>query len=336
MAKFAYKAIDQEGSESFGIVEAESETDAVTEIGRMGLFLTEVRAAHKGDEFRLKWREQKELRRAEEEKRLERVRSRHPRQRLVVRYANGQTDYGTCYTLNPKESSFHLDRVDVHGASTGETVQIRFSELKAVFIVKSFDGKSTKVDYRPAFIEKGEEVAVEFKDGEVIRGFTPRNYDPDQPRFYLIPHDERGNNICILVERAAITAIYTVEEYKAKREQEKQARKQAPDGTTLTQEESLGDFYFEMKNYSAALDSYETAAKKYPLSGRLRRKILASKFNTGVQHIKRREYQTALTIMEEVLKADPGNSHVKKKVYQLRRIIEREKQGKSGGEPVQA
>lgn len=330
MSRFAYKAVDSEGRESFGIVEADTEADALSEIGRRGLFVEDVHPAHAADEWRLTWREQKEQRLAAEKKRQEQARARHPRQRLVVRYADGRTEYGVCFALNPKETSFHLDRVDEKGASTGKTVQVRFADLKAVFQVKSFDGKFDRSEHHTPPLETGDELVVEFRDGEVIRGHTQRNYDPDSPRFFLVPRDHKTNNLSVLVERKAVAHVYTPEEHKLRKDRARAERREHPRGIDLSQEETTGDFYFETRNYDAALEQYEVAIRKYPHVGRLRRKILASQYNIGVQFIKKHEYDTALVFMDKVLEADPGNSHAGKKAHQLRRIIERKKQGQDG------
>jgi len=326
--KFAYKGMDQEGKESYGVVEAETEADALNKIGRTGLLVTEVRAANVTDEWRLKWKEQRDQFRRSEQAKQERRKAAHPRQRLVVRYLDGRRLYGVCFALNPKENSFHLDTVGEDGRTTGETVQVRFAELKAVFLVKSFDGNFDKSMRYPQVGEMGQELVAEFRDGEVIRGHTLRHYDPDDPRFHLIPRDPNTNNISVLVERTALTGAYTPEEYKEKleRDREEQRREGA---TSLTQEETMGDFYFETRNYEAALESYNEAVRGQPQSTRLRRKILAAKYNIGVQYIKRREYQQALQVMEEVQKVDPANEHAKKKILQLRKVVEREREGKN-------
>ena len=63
-------------------------------------------------------------RQVEEERRQDQVRKRHARQRLVVRYKDGRVDYGMSYALNPKENSFHLERTDVNGVASGQTLQV--------------------------------------------------------------------------------------------------------------------------------------------------------------------------------------------------------------------
>ncbi len=327
MAKFAYKAIDAAGNEQFGILECASEAEAVDEIKKMGLYVTDVHPAGMFDEMRAKFFEEKEQRQREERLRQERLRAQHPRQRLVVRYANGTILKGVCFALNPKENSFHLDTVDEEGKTTGQTVQVRFADLKAVFNVRSFDGYFDRRLPAPIVGEKGQRLVVEFQDGEVIEGYTLRQYDPDAPRFYLIPEDEHSNNISILVERKAVAGVYTPEEYKRKKDEKSAARHEAGKAD-LTQEETLGDFYFDTKNYPAALEQYQLALRKQPQSTRLRKKVLVSQYNVGVQYIKRREYAKALEVMESVLKVDPDNEHALKKKIQLQRVLERGRTGK--------
>lgn len=322
MPKFAYKAIDSSGVEQFGILEAASEADAVNEVGRRGLFPTEVRPANVTDDIRVRWQEQAQRQKELEVRRAEQQRKRQTRQRLVVRFKDGRTEYGVCFALNPRDSGFHLDKVDKSGITTGNTIQVRYADLKAVFYVKSFDGKYDKNQRYREWAPEGNELVVEFNDGEIIRGATMQRYDPDDPRFYLVPQDPTTNNISILIERSAVKRIMTPEEYEASRTQRHEERK-AGEKTELTQEETMGDFYFETRNYPAALEQYQIALKKNPQSGRLRKKMMASQFNIGVQFIKRRDYAQALECMQKVLHMDPMNEHARKKVHQLKKILER-------------
>ncbi|HOZ47597.1 MAG TPA: type II secretion system inner membrane protein GspF [Candidatus Hydrogenedentes bacterium] len=52
MAKFAYKAMDRNGKQTIGIIEAESQALAINDIRSLGLFPTQVREARKSDERR--------------------------------------------------------------------------------------------------------------------------------------------------------------------------------------------------------------------------------------------------------------------------------------------
>jgi hypothetical protein len=267
--------------------------------------------------------------RIKEDKRHDTVRRRRPRQRLVVRYADGRCIYGVSYALNPRDPGFHLDLVDATGAPLEKTELIQFQDLKAVFLVKSFDGRFDKKVRYKEWTPEGGEVVVKFRDGEVIRGFLLRRYNPNEPRFHLIPQDPETNNISVLVEVAATEGVYTPEEYEEVLAREREAHKEMSGPATLSQEEGLGDFYFETRNYDAAREQYRLASVKFPQLSRLRKKRLLTEYNVAIQHIKRHEYDKALACMEIIVKSDPHNERVLKKVAQLRHIIKR-KEGKTG------
>jgi hypothetical protein len=201
-------------------------------------------------------------------------------------------------------------------------VHVRFHELKAVFLVKSFDGNFDKNLRYKEWTPEGAEMVVRFKDGEVVRGFSLRRYDPNEPRFHLTPLTQTTNNVSIIVEHSAVDGVYTPEEFKQKEAEEK-AEEPEQVVTPVTQEETTGDFYYESRNYLAALEQYRVAANKYPSSRRLQKKMLVCLFNVGIHHIKRHEYDKALFHMESALRMDPRNDRIKKKVQQLQHILEK-------------
>jgi tetratricopeptide (TPR) repeat protein len=259
----------------------------------------------------------------EAEKKRDESRRRHPRQRMVVRYRDGKREYGVCYALNLKESGFHLDLVDTTGNSLGQTSNVQFRNLKAIFLVKSWDGKFDKTATYPEWVAEGQELVVKFKDGEMLRGFALRRHMEEEPRFYVIPAGAVSNNLAILIERDAAEFIYTAEEYGKLAAKERESIREEGAAPDLSQEETQGDFYFETKNYPAAMRNYQIASARFPQSRRLRKKILMAQYNVGVEFIKRHEYDKALTCLETILKTDPQNERVAKKVSQLRRIIEK-------------
>jgi hypothetical protein len=268
VAKFAYNAIDQQGKEQYGVVEGDTQADALAELSRMGLYPTDVRPANVTDDWRVGRRDAIHERQAREERQKLREKKRHQRQRLVVRYLDGRTVYGVSFALNPREPGFHLDETDPNGVTTGESIQVDFSDLKAVFYVKSFDGKYDKNETHREWAPEGTEVVVEFTDGEAIHGNTQHPYNPRDVRFYLIPLEDDTNNISILVEGSAVKGVYPPSEYKAKKAQERAERKQQ-EGADVTQEETMGDFYFETRNYKSAQEQYEKALEQFPQSRRL-------------------------------------------------------------------
>ncbi len=118
--------------------------------------------------------------------------------RVVARFNNGRVLKGTTQDLSPNRPSFHLVPLD-----RGEPVEIRCADLKAVFFVKTFEGNATRAKLRgflasPAETPQGKKIAVRFKDGELICGYTLA-YTPERSGFFLVPADSGSNNARIYV-----------------------------------------------------------------------------------------------------------------------------------------
>ena len=89
----------------------------------------------------------------------------------------------------------------LRGVVGGESpIRIRLADLKAVFFVREFDGNSAYRELsdviRPSLLES--QVRVRFRDGEVLRGTSPR-HDAASEGFFVIPMDPRSNNRRIFV-----------------------------------------------------------------------------------------------------------------------------------------
>jgi len=126
--------------------------------------------------------------------------------RVVVRYLNGQVLKGTTQDFYPNRPQFHLLPAD-----GGEPVAVRAADLKAVFFVKTLAGDRERKKLRgfvaaPAESAQGKKIAVRFKDGELICGYT-LSYTPDRDGFFVSPADIGGNNIRIYVLTKAAVEI---------------------------------------------------------------------------------------------------------------------------------
>jgi hypothetical protein len=125
--------------------------------------------------------------------------------KVVVHYLDGTTKSGTTLDFYPNRPSFHFQ-------PEGETpVEVFCKTLKAVFFVKDFRGNPRREDIpgfiaAPAETSQGRKVAVRFKDGELLCGYTLA-FSPSRDGFMLFPADSQGNNIRVLVMRAATTEI---------------------------------------------------------------------------------------------------------------------------------
>jgi tetratricopeptide (TPR) repeat protein len=254
--------------------------------------------------------------------------ARPERQRLVVRMLDGEVLYGVCFALNVRSEGFHLDLVDKKGQPQGKTRRVAFKDLKAVYYVKSFDGNFDHSIPNRDPHSVGAEVVVEFNDGEVLRGNTFSTYREDHPRFYVIPEDERSNNISVLVERSSVKGIYDRAEYREQKHHDLEEYIKEHQNGDLNREECIGDFYFQQHDYQRALKHYRAQVRESGESPRVRKKMLSTQYNIGINHIKAHHYERALEYMEAILAADPDNAKANQKVVKLRSALERRRKHK--------
>lgn len=254
---------------------------------------------------------------------LEKSLARKDRQRLVVRLKDGETVRGSCYSLNPAVESMHLDLVDDLGQPVDETRQIDFADCKAVFFVKSYDGKFDSSHHYHDLHEAGAPIVVEFADGEILFGNVTATYNPREARFYVLPEVKDTNNLLVLVERSAAKALYTPQQYKERKQQEAEAYVEDHVKEGHGRDEAHGDFHFEKGEYLRAMKYYRAAQREAPDSARIRKKIVSTQYNIGIGQIKHHEYREALASMKAVLEMDPDNERAQDKAAKLREMIKR-------------
>ena len=111
---------------------------------------------------------------------------------VVLRYRDGRTERATLIETDVDQQIVRVKRDD------GANDDVPFSTLKALFFPQSVpDGDALD----PA---AGSTIAVEFADGEVIRGVA--HYNPERNGFFLFPLD-RSKNDRIFVVNSAIVSI---------------------------------------------------------------------------------------------------------------------------------
>ncbi len=126
--------------------------------------------------------------------------------KVVARYLDGRVLKGITRDFSANRISFH---VEVEGSA--EIVELRMRHLKALFFVRSLDGDSARQDLRgfvegPAETAQGRKIAVRFRDGEFICGYT-LSWSPDRDGFFLFPSDAGSNNQRIYVVAASTDEI---------------------------------------------------------------------------------------------------------------------------------
>jgi hypothetical protein len=126
--------------------------------------------------------------------------------RVVAHFMDGKLLKGTTQDFFPNRPRFHLLPADGSPA-----VEVRCRSLKALFFVKEFSGNATRRDLRgflssPGETAQGKKIAVRFKDGELLCGYS-LSYLPDREGFFMFPADPGSNNLRIYVVVAATVEV---------------------------------------------------------------------------------------------------------------------------------
>ena len=114
---------------------------------------------------------------------------------VVLRFQGGRTE--RCMTSPDIDDSQRMVRC----VGENETVSdIPFSELKAVFFLRD-----PALDATSEETTNGKTIAVEFSDGEIIRGISAE-FSPERNGFFMFPLD-RSKSEKIFVVNSAIVSI---------------------------------------------------------------------------------------------------------------------------------
>ena len=129
--------------------------------------------------------------------------------KVVVRYLDGRVVKGHTQDFFPGKPGFHVRPYEVK--SPGESVEVSFTDLKAVFFVKDFAGDVARRDLK-GFIEapgetaQGKKLAVRFADGELLCGYS-LTYSPEREGFFMFPASQGTNNLRVYVVTATAAEI---------------------------------------------------------------------------------------------------------------------------------
>ena len=124
--------------------------------------------------------------------------------KIVARYRDGRTLKGTTQNFFPNKPVFHVSRLGTSGS--GDLIEVKGEDLKAVFFVRDFTGNRTHVERKklsPGDRPQGRMMEITCLDGEVIVG-TTSGYDPKRPGFFLFPIDPSANNARIFMVTGAV------------------------------------------------------------------------------------------------------------------------------------
>lgn len=121
--------------------------------------------------------------------------------KVVAHFNSGKIVKGSTQDFFPNRPLFHLQTTD------GTSLEVRCRDLKALFFVKELEGNQARRDLRgfiqsPAENSHGKKLAVRFKDGELMCGYS-LSYSPDREGFFVFPADPGSNNLRVYVLTSA-------------------------------------------------------------------------------------------------------------------------------------
>jgi hypothetical protein len=126
--------------------------------------------------------------------------------KVVAHYLDGKLLKGTTQDFVANRDVFHMLPAD------GSAVQtIRCRDLKGLYFVRELDGNPNRTNLR-GFVERddqgarGNKLAVRFKDGELLCGYS-LSYTADRAGFFMLPADQGCNNQRIYVVRSSTVAV---------------------------------------------------------------------------------------------------------------------------------
>lgn len=126
--------------------------------------------------------------------------------KVVVHSMAGKLLKGTTQDFFPNRPIFHVQPNDGK-----PPVEVKTMQLKAVFFVKDYAGSPHRKDVRgfinaPGETAQGKKLAVRFKDGELLCGYS-LSYSADRDGFFMFPSDAGSNNMRIYVVTSACAEV---------------------------------------------------------------------------------------------------------------------------------
>ncbi len=127
---------------------------------------------------------------------------------VVARYQDGRIVKGISLDVDPITPVCHVR------PPAGTVVEVKLADLKALFFVRTLEGDPThreasQSDPADLRMRGATPIKLKFVDGEQLIGLTS-SYPPPRPYFFIVPVDSKSNNIRILVNRRAVTALAPV------------------------------------------------------------------------------------------------------------------------------
>ncbi|MFB3920851.1 MAG: hypothetical protein ACE145_03970 [Terriglobia bacterium] len=128
--------------------------------------------------------------------------------KAIIRFSSGRVL--RTYISAEEESFLYQSAPATFAARTpdGNRVEVKSSEVKAIFFVKSFEGAADYSEFKVFTAQpngRGVWVRIHFHDGEIMEGVAPNRIDTYvKPVFSMTPPDPASNNQTVLVSKQSL------------------------------------------------------------------------------------------------------------------------------------
>jgi hypothetical protein len=133
---------------------------------------------------------------------------------VVARYRDGKIIKGVTHDFGAQKKMFHIIPSQQEKSEQGRKgLEVSLSELKAVFFVKSLEGKEgphlpESASSRERDPVSPKKIKITFFDGETLEGAT-HGYAPEREGFFVVPLEKDTNNLRIFVVSKSVMTIET-------------------------------------------------------------------------------------------------------------------------------
>ena len=136
--------------------------------------------------------------------------------KVVIHVRDGKILRGRLIDFSQEDNRV---QIDVEAESSEGPGEIKISDLKAIYFVRSLTGNKAyrRKRYFQLPNKKGHRIMIRFKDGEILCGFIEGDFPweggflksnhSDPKGFYMFPADPDGNNMKIFIVVAAAEDI---------------------------------------------------------------------------------------------------------------------------------
>jgi hypothetical protein len=132
-------------------------------------------------------------------------------QKVVLNFMDGRIIKGYIDNFSPEDEFVLIEN------TLSDKQKFKTNELKAIFFVKTFEGNKNYSEKKSFTVtgQVGQKILVRFKDSETLIGYVEGNVpwqkgfhlESKRGGFYLIPADDRSNNIKVFVVSTSVLDV---------------------------------------------------------------------------------------------------------------------------------